>query len=89
LQDEWKLTKDFKLTYGLRVDAPSYNNSLKNPNFNGDGTLKELSGRLANNCKQRPTGFIDANGNRVSNELVKMGQQPLLENLLVIPKNWF
>ena len=73
LQDEWKLTKDFKLTYGLRVDAPSYRNaSFKNPNFNGDGTFKgtfqEGSPTIANND---PQILFDANGNRVTNGVGK------------------
>lgn len=73
LQDEWKLTKDFKLTYGLRVDAPSYRNaSFKNPNFNGDGTFagtfQEGSPTIANND---PQVLFDANGNRVTNGVGK------------------
>ena len=73
LQDEWKLTKNVKLTYGLRVDAPSYSNaSFKNPNFNNDGTFKgtfqEGSPTIANND---PQVLFDANGNRVSNGVGK------------------
>jgi Carboxypeptidase regulatory-like domain len=69
VQDEWKATKNLKLTYGVRVDAPSYNNaSFKDPNFNNDGTFKgtyrEGSPTVANND---PQVLFDANGNRVTN----------------------
>jgi Carboxypeptidase regulatory-like domain len=68
-QDEWKATKNFKLTYGIRVDAPSYSNAkFKNPNFNGDGTFKgtfqEGSPTIANNDAQV---LFDANGNKITN----------------------
>jgi Carboxypeptidase regulatory-like domain len=73
LQDEWKATKNLKVTYGLRIDAPSYSNaSFKNPNFNNDGTFKgtfqEGSPTIANND---PQILFDANGNRVSNGVGK------------------
>jgi hypothetical protein len=73
VQDEWKATNNFKLTYGLRVDAPSYSNaSFKNPNFNGDGTFKgtfqEGSPTIANND---PQVLFDANGNRITNGVGK------------------
>jgi hypothetical protein len=73
LQDEWKVSKNLKLTYGLRVDAPSYTNaSFKNPNFNNDGTFKgnfqEGSPTIANND---PQVLFDANGNRLSNGVGK------------------
>lgn len=38
LQDEWRLRNDFKLTYGLRLDVPSYLNDL-----NGNKAIAEQS----------------------------------------------
>lgn len=72
-QDEWKAAKNFRVTYGLRVDAPSYSNaSFKNPNFNQDGTFKgtfqEGSPTIANND---PQVLFDENGKRVSNGVGK------------------
>ena len=72
-QDEWKASKNFRLTYGLRVDAPSYNNaSFKNPNINLDGTFKgsfqEGSPTIANNDDQV---LFDENGKRISNGVNK------------------
>jgi Carboxypeptidase regulatory-like domain len=73
VQDEWKAAKNFKLTYGLRVDAPSYRNaSFKNPDFNADGTFKgtyqEGFPTIANND---PQVLFDANGNRITNGVGK------------------
>jgi Carboxypeptidase regulatory-like domain len=73
LQDEFKINKNFRLTYGVRIDAPSYKNaSYKNPLFNGDGTFKgtyeEGSPTIANND---PQVLFDANGNRVTNGVGK------------------
>lgn len=72
-QDEWKVSKDFRLTYGLRIDAPSYGNaSFKDPNFNPDGTFKgtftEGSPTFPNNDDQV---LFDENGNRVTNGVGK------------------
>ena len=72
-QDEWKIGKDFRLTYGLRVDMPSYGNaSFKDPQFNGDGTFKgsynEGSPTFPNNDNQV---LFDENGNRVTNGVGK------------------
>jgi len=43
LQDQWKLSDNFKLTYGLRVDKPIYftgpSNYFESPVMNGDGTF--------------------------------------------------
>ena len=73
VQDEWKPTKNFNLTYGLRVDAPSYRNaSFKTPDINQDGTFKgtysEGSPTIVNND---PQVLFDENGNRVSNGVGK------------------
>ncbi len=72
-QDEWKAGKNFRVTYGLRVDAPSYNNArYKTPNLNLDGTFKgtflEGSPTIANNDNQV---LYDENGNRVTNGVGK------------------
>ena len=41
LQDEWQATKNLKITVGLRIDKPLYNNArFRSPDFNGDGTFK-------------------------------------------------
>jgi Carboxypeptidase regulatory-like domain len=74
IQDEWKASKKFKLTYGLRVDAPSYSKaSLKDPNFDNNtglflGTYNEGSPTFPNNDVQV---LYDANGNRVQNGVGK------------------
>ena len=62
-------SRNFRLTYGLRIDAPSYGNaSFKNPNFNADGTFKgdfqEGSPTIPNNDDQV---LFDENGNPISN----------------------
>ncbi|MBC7889574.1 MAG: TonB-dependent receptor [Ferruginibacter sp.] len=77
VQDEWKAGKNFRVTYGLRIDAPSYGNaSYKTPNTNLDGTFKgnytEGSPTVANNDNQV---LFDENGNRISN-----GQGKQLDN---------
>jgi hypothetical protein len=72
-QDEWKLGRNFRLTYGLRVDIPSYGNaSFKDPQFNLDGTFKgsynEGSPTFPNNDDQV---LFDENGDRVTNGVGK------------------
>jgi Carboxypeptidase regulatory-like domain len=73
IQDEWSPAKKFKLTYGLRIDAPSYGNaSFRNPEFNGDGTFKgsyqEGSPTIPNNDNQV---LFDENGKKVTNGVGK------------------
>ena len=72
-QDEWKLSKNFRFTYGLRIDKPAYSNaSFKDPQFNANGTFKgtynQGSPTLPNNDNQV---LFDANGSRVANGVGK------------------
>jgi Carboxypeptidase regulatory-like domain len=72
-QDEWKAGKNLRVTYGLRVDMPSYGNaSFKDPQFNGNGTFKgtynEGSPTFPNNDNQV---LYDENGNKVTNGVGK------------------
>lgn len=72
-QDEWKPAKNFRLTYGLRIDAPSYSNaSFRNPNTNPDGTFKgtyqQGSPTIPNNDNQV---LFDENGNSITNGVGK------------------
>jgi hypothetical protein len=70
IQDEWKASKNFKLTYGLRVDAPSYRKaSFKDPVFDPvtdkfTGAYNVGSPTYPNNV---PQVLFDADGNRVTN----------------------
>ncbi|MEP7144244.1 MAG: TonB-dependent receptor [Ferruginibacter sp.] len=68
-QDEFKAGKNFRLTYGVRVDMPHYGNaSFKDPQFNNDGTFKgsftEGSPTFPNTTDQV---LFDENGNRITN----------------------
>ena len=72
-QDEWKIGKNFRLTYGLRADKPAYTNaSFKDPQFNADGSFKgtytEGSPTLPNNDNQV---LFDASGKKVTNGVGK------------------
>ena len=72
-QDEWKIGRNFRLTYGLRIDKPSYGDaSFKDPQFNGDGTFKgtfnQGSPTFPNNDDQV---LFDENGNRITNGVGK------------------
>jgi hypothetical protein len=72
-QDEWKIGKNFRLTYGLRADKPAYNNArFKDPQFNADGSFKgtftEGSPTLPNNDNQV---LFDASGKKVTNGVGK------------------
>ncbi|MEO7961338.1 MAG: TonB-dependent receptor, partial [Ginsengibacter sp.] len=70
IQDEWAITKDFRLTYGLRMDIPQYfNASYRDPNTDfGTGTFQgsytEGSPTLQNNDNLT---LYDAAGNPVTN----------------------
>ncbi len=69
LQDEWQATKNLKITLGLRIDKPLYNNaSFRSPDFNNDGTFKgtytEGSPTIQNNDNLT---LFDADGRPVSN----------------------
>lgn len=72
-QDEWKASKNLRVTYGLRADMPSYGNaSFKDPQFNADGTFKgtynQGSPTFPNNDN---LVLYDENGNRVTNGVGK------------------
>lgn len=74
VQDEYKASKNFKLTYGLRVDAPSYSNaSFKDPVFDRNtdrftGAYNVGSLTYPNN---EPQVLFDANGNKITNGVGK------------------
>jgi Carboxypeptidase regulatory-like domain len=70
LQDEWKMSKNFRLTYGLRVDAPSYSKaSFKDPNI--DQTTGIFAGTFNEGSPTFPNTNVevlyDADGNLVTN----------------------
>ena len=71
-QDEWKASKNFLLTYGLRIDAPTYGNaSFKDPVFTNDrftGAYNEGSPTFPNNQDQV---LFDENGKRITNGVGK------------------
>lgn len=84
VQDEWQLTDRFKLTYGLRIDKPLYNNaSFLSPNVEEDvfkpnagtflGTYTTGSPTVPNNEDLK---IFDENGNPIKN-----GQGKDLDNL--------
>jgi hypothetical protein len=69
VQDEFQVTNNFRLTYGIRVDVPQYYNaSFKDPNLNPDGTF---SGSYTTGKptfpNTDPLKLFDANGNPVTN----------------------
>ncbi len=95
VQDEFAITDDFKLTYGLRLDKPDYfNASFRSPNMNADGSFAGNyttgSPTVVNNDNLT---IFDADGNRLQN-----GQGKSLDNtrlpskaILVSPRvgfNW-
>lgn len=71
VQDEWHVTNNFRLTYGVRMDMPVYFEdkfSYSSPDFNGDGTFAgtytEGSPTFQNNDA---LVLYDADGNQISN----------------------
>ncbi len=83
-QDEWQVTNRFKLTYGLRIDKPLYNNaSFQGPDVVGDvfaanagsflGTYTSGTPTILNNSNIK---IFDENGNSIKN-----GQGKDLDNL--------
>lgn len=71
LQDEWKAGKNFKLTYGIRIDKPLYfpsKASYRSPNMNADGTFAGSyttgTPTVANRDNLK---LFDPSGNPVSN----------------------
>ena len=73
VQDEWKATKNLRVTYGLRVDMPSYQKaSFKSPIINSNGSFSgnydQGSPTLPNNDSLK---LFDENGNPVVNGVGK------------------
>lgn len=74
-QDEWQAADHFKLTYGLRIDKPIYNNaSIKLPNNVEDVFAPNAGTFLGNYTEGSPTisnnndiKIFDANGNPIKN----------------------
>lgn len=71
VQDEWHISNNFRLTYGVRMDKPIYmEDKIKftDPDFNADGTFKgtytEGSPTLQNND---PLVLFNADGTPISN----------------------
>jgi hypothetical protein len=69
LQDEWQIGKKLKITLGLRIDKPLYNNaSFRSPDFKADGTFAgtytEGSPTLQNTDNLT---LFDVDGNPVTN----------------------
>jgi hypothetical protein len=83
-QDEFQVTDRFKLTYGLRIDKPLYNNaSFKGPDVVGDVFAPNAGSFLGTYTSGTPTilnnsdiKIFDENGNRIRN-----GQGKDLDNL--------
>ena len=67
-QDEWKASKNFRITYGVRIDAPTYGNaSFKDPKFDADrftGGYNEGSPTYPNN---QDLVLFDETGKRITN----------------------
>ncbi len=73
LQDEWNVSKNLTLTYGIRFDKPNYSNlSYSSPDFNGNGTFAGTytngSPTVANNDNLT---LFDADGRRITNGVGK------------------
>ena len=73
LQDEWSVTSNFRLTYGLRLDKPNYfNASYRSPNIAPDGSFTgsytEGEPTVPNNDNLT---LFDENGTRITNGVGK------------------
>ena len=73
LQDEWAVSSNFRLTYGVRADKPDYyNSSYRSPNINANGTFAgsytEGEPTVPNNDNLL---LFDENGKRVTNGVGK------------------
>jgi hypothetical protein len=73
LQDEWNVSKNLTVTYGIRFDKPNYSNlSFSSPDFTGAGTF---AGTYTNGSPTVPNNdnltIFDANGNRITNGVGK------------------
>ena len=83
-QDEWQAADHFKLTYGLRIDKPVYNNaSLTNPDIQGDVFAPNAGTFLGTYSSGSPTIL---NNNNITifdkdGKLIKNGQGKDLDNL--------
>lgn len=84
-QDEWQVADRFKLTYGLRIDKPIYNNAnFISPDVQGDVFASNAGAFLGTYTGGSPTllnrndsmKIFDADGNRIQN-----GQGKDLDNL--------
>lgn len=97
LQDEWQLTNNFKITYGVRLDKPVYFKNkfhFDDPVINADGTYggktNSSSPTLPNND---PLTLFDADGRPVTNGVGKQLDNTRLptKKILVSPRfgfNW-
>lgn len=62
IQDQWNITKDFKLTYGLRVDLPSYSSPISRNKLLDDLIAsRNTAGNTA--YPDGWNGFTDIDGN--------------------------
>ena len=83
-QDEWQLSEHFKLTYGLRIDKPLYNNaSFKGPDIQGDVFAPNAGTFLGTYTAGTPT-VLNNNDIKIFNAdgiPIKNGQGKDLDNL--------
>ncbi len=94
IQDDWQISKRFKLTYGLRIDKSSiYNTSYESANINPNGSFAGNyttgSPTVPNND---PLVLFDANGNPITNGVGKqLDNTKLPKGTLLSPRlgfNW-
>ena len=64
IQDQWNITKDFKLTYGLRVDLPSYSSPIPR-NALLDDLIEDRNTPGNAAFPDGWDGFTDINGNKI------------------------